>query len=472
MMLSSTALSAASGSSVGSGAGSSARVAPHATRDPYTKVDYNLGFRVRHYQLELDYKVEPNLLSAQATLTIEVGEEDLNALQLDLGPAMAVRRVSCPAGPRVARFRTSGGKLRISFAEPVASGAEITLAIRYGGNPRPIASPWGEIGWEETESGSLVASQPNGAPSWFPCDDHPSQKATFDLAITADNPFTVVANGTLVDKATAGPSRTAWHYRIDKPMATYLATVLVGEFSEFRLGPNTVAYAPADLREQVTEEFGRQQEMLDFLAETFGPYPFPDYRVVVTEDELEIPLEAQGISIFGSNHVRGDHAFERLIFHELSHQWFGNAVGLSRWQDIWLNEGFACYCEWLWSEHTGQAMAHDAAHSHYLVLSRKPHDLLLADPGTRDMFDDRVYKRGALFIHSLRHLLGDATFFPLVRSYLADNQHGNVVARDFWEALVGAVKDAEEGASDVSVADVEGLWNQWLNEQELPRFPK
>lgn len=135
MMLSSTALSAASGS----GAGSSARVAPHATRDPYTKVDYNLGFRVRHYQLELDYKVEPNLLSAQATLTIEVGEKDLNALQLDLGPAMAVRRVSCPAGSRVARFRTSGGKLRISFAEPVASGAEITLAIRYGGNPRPIA---------------------------------------------------------------------------------------------------------------------------------------------------------------------------------------------------------------------------------------------------------------------------------------------------------------------------------------------
>src|SRR5690625_6320026 len=93
--------------------------------------------------------------------------------------------------------------------------------------------------------------------------------------------------------------------------------------------------------------------MLDFYESLFGEYPFPDYQVVITEDELEIPLEAQGLSIFGSNHIAGDHRFERLIAHELAHQWFGNSVGIAEWKDIWLNEGFTCYCERS-EEHTSE----------------------------------------------------------------------------------------------------------------------
>ena len=432
--------------------------------DPCTGVDFNVGFSVEHYDLELLYRVEPNLLSGTAQLHISVAE-NLDKLTLDLGGAMAVRRVSANRHIKIARFRQSGGKIRVSFDDVIKAGSEFILTVRYGGNPRPIRTTWGDIGWEETESGALVASQPNGAPSWFPCDDTPSQKATYDIRVTADDPFIVVSNGTLAAKKRRN-STTEWHYKVKSPMATYLATMQIGEFSTFTLGRNTTAWAPGHLRPQVMEEFKQQQEMLDFYESLFGEYPFPDYQVVITEDELEIPLEAQGLSIFGSNHIAGDHRFERLIAHELAHQWFGNSVGIAEWKDIWLNEGFACYCEWLWAEHKGDTSAHELARSHYLVLSRKAENLLLADPGARDMFDDRVYKRGAVTIHALRCLLGDDAFFSAIRNYVQAGRNSTVTPNDFFAHIDAAAREAGVGSETVS-----GLIDAWLNHEALPKFP-
>lgn len=440
---------------------SAARDRAALTRDSYTGVDFNLGFEVTHYDLDLTYRVEPNLLQGEAVLHIRALEA-LDKLTLDLGGAMVARRITAKHAPRVAKFRLSGGKLRLNFADVIAEGQEFELCIRYGGAPRPLRTPWGDIGWEETESGSLVASQPNGAPSWFPCDDTPSAKATYDIRITADDPFVVISNGKLVSRRRAGGSMTRWHYRVKHPMATYLATVQVGEYIDIPLGPNVRAWAPARLKQVVLEEFAQQQEMVDFYSALFGHYPFADYQVVITDDELEIPLEAQGMSIFGSNHVKGDHAFERLIAHELSHQWFGNSVGLSEWKDIWLNEGFACYCEWLWFEHAHGRPAHESARSHYQVLARKKQDILLSDPGTHDMFDDRVYKRGALTVHALRRLLGDELFFLTVREYLSAAQHSTVTPDDLISRLRAVAVDPSA---------VDALLDEWLNHEALPKFP-
>lgn len=428
-------------------------------RDSYTGVAFNLGYEVTHYDLDLTYRVEPNLLQGEAVLHIRV-LEDVDKLTLDLGGAMVARRITAKGAPRVAKFRQSVGKLRLTFADTIADGTEFELHIRYGGSPRPIRTPWGELGWEETESGALVASQPNGAPSWFPCDDTPSEKTTFDIKITADNPFRVISNGKLVSRKSASGSMTRWHYRTEHPTATYLVTVQVGEFSEVRLGDDVRAWVPSALKMPVQVVFAQQQEMLDFFSSCFGAYPFDEYQVVITEDELEIPLEAQGLSIFGSNHVSP--TFERLIAHELSHQWFGNAVGLSEWKDIWLNEGFACYCEWLWMEHAHGRAVHESARSHYNVLARKAQDVLLADPGTQDMFDDRVYKRGALTVHAVRVMLGDAAFFDAVRSYLAEGRHGVVTPEDLLSKL-------RERAEDTAALD--DLLEQWLEQEKLPHFP-
>ena len=199
---------------------------------------------------------------------------------------------------------------------------------------------------------------------------------------------------------------TTWTYEQAEPTSTYLITLQIGDYDRHRLAKTPVpihAVLPDRLRRNFDHDFGRQPQMMKLFVKLFGPYPLATgYTVVVTDDDLEIPLEAQGISIFGANHCDGQRDAERLIAHELAHQWFGNSVTARRWRDIWLHEGFACYAEWLWSEDSGGPSADEWAHHYHQQLAISPQDLLLSDPGPRDMFDDRVYKRGALTLHVLR----------------------------------------------------------------------
>lgn len=443
-------------------------------RDDYTGIDFNLGYHVRHYDLVLDYKLGPNHLKATATLKVD-NYQPLSALVLDLSDSLSVGSVTLETvgamDVDVKRFKHARAKLRITFTDEIPVDSEFTLVINYGGNPRPVRTTWGMLGWEELTNGSLVASQPNGARSWYPCDDTPDEKATYRMSVTTDSNYTVVANGTL-DSVTRKGARKTWVYHIDQPMASYLSTVQIGDYTRVDITDSAcdvpiVAYVPPAIMAGFKEDFSGQAEMLDLYVEKFGPYPFEQYTVVVTEDELEIPLEAQGVSIFGANHAKGDHGWERLIAHELSHQWFGNSLGLAQWDDIWLNEGFACYAEWLWCEHSTGKPAAESAKEHYDGLAAKPQDILLSNPGPDDMFDDRVYKRGALTVHALRVLLGDDAFFRMVQRYVSGGQHSVVEPLDLKQQAIKACEEA-----GIEQDQLHALWNAWLNELPLPPFPE
>ena len=137
-------------------------------------------------------------------------------------------------------------------------------------------------------------------------------------------------------------------------MAPYLATLQIGRYQRLRARHRRLLVPPR-LLAAAEHDLARQPEMMALFEERFGPYPFAaGYTVVVTDDDLEIPLEAQGLSVFGANHMDGRRGSERLVAHELAHQWFGNSLTVGRWRDIWLHEGFACYAEWLWSERVGR----------------------------------------------------------------------------------------------------------------------
>ena len=184
------------------------------------------------------------------------------------------------------------------------------------------------------------------------------------------------------------------------------------------------------------------------------------YGIVVTADELEIPLEAQGLAVFGSNHVDGHGGSERLVAHELAHQWFGNSVGVGAWRDIWLNEGFACYAEWIWSEASGSVSADALAHQFRAELARLPMDLRIGDPGPARMFDDRVYKRGALTLHAVRMTVGDVAFFDLLHAWTARHRHGTASTSDFVE-----LAESRTGAA------LRSLFDAWRYAAALPLLP-
>jgi aminopeptidase N len=437
-------------------------VPKNADADPYTPHSGDRRWRATHYDLRLDYRVATNRLDGTATITA-VAHEPLDRVVLDLH-GLTVDRVDVD-GVRTKKTATGVHKVTVTPATPIPADTEFTLHVRYRGSPRPLRSPWGQIGWEELTDGVIVAAQPTGAPSWFPCNDRPDDKATYRIEITCESGYDVVANGELLGKERSG-SGTRWTWATTDPMATYLATVQIGRYRTHTVRGGEVPvtlHHPADLSSAAKTDFARVPDMIALFTDRFGPYPFPAYGVVVTDDELEIPLEAHGLAVFGRNHVDGEHGTDRLIAHELAHQWFGNSVTLGRWRDIWLHEGFACYAEWLWSEHRGADTADALAERYRAGVLEQPRDIVVGDPGAKDMFDDRVYKRGALALHALRRTIGDQPFFGALRTITERHRHGTVTPED--------VVDAFAGTSGSSAAGITAITGPWIDETGVPDLP-
>jgi aminopeptidase len=428
--------------------------------DAYLPDQGNGGYRVRRYHLDIDYRLASNRLAGRARIEA-TATQALSRISFDLAN-LRVAKVSVD-GRRAPKYVHRGNKLHVWTPRAVPAGTAFVVEIGYGGTPRPVRGPWGEVGWEELTEGVIVAGQPNGASSWFPCNDHPSDKAGYRIAITTDSPYRAIANGSLISKRVQA-SRTTWVYEQPEPMATYLATIQIGRYELLELTSKPVpqrAALPAELRKPFAHDFGRQPKMMAAFRELFGPYPFAGYTVVVTADELEIPLEAQGMSVFGANHLDGERGSERLVAHELAHQWFGNSLTVGRWQDIWLHEGFACYAEWLWSEESGGQSTDKLARHWWDRLRALPQDLVIADPGRDLMFDDRLYKRGALTLHALRLTVGDKAFFAMLRNWVATYRHGTVSTNKFLDHV-----QRHCGVPHGRVLE------PWLQQARLPELPR
>lgn len=426
--------------------------------DAYFPRQGDTRYAVDHYALELDYKLTTNRLSGTATLSVRA-LEPLSELRLDLY-ALHVDSVRV-AGRQPKKFTQRERCLIVRLAKELDNEQTVEVVVRYSGKPSPVPGLFGPAGWEELTDGLLVASQPYGAPSWFPCNDRADDKATYRVTLTSDVGYEAISNGRLIAQTTRG-GRTTWVWHERRPMSPYLATLAIGPgaWTDVPAASTTVRIVhPRNLKPAASGAFSRLGDMVDTLTGWFGDYPFDQYTAAVSIDELEIPLEAQGLAHFGTNHVPDGWENERLVVHELAHQWFGNAVTAERWNDIWLHEGFACYTEWLWSEHRGLATADQRAAEHWQRLGSATGRLTA--PGASDMFDDWVYKRGALTLHALRAAMGDRAFFELLRAWVDTHRYGTATTADF-RAL----------ASRYAPLDVTALLDAWLDEPAVPPLPQ
>jgi len=425
--------------------------------DPYLPSHGDVRYAVEHYDLALDYRLATNRLDATATLRVRA-RESTDALRLDLS-GLHVDKVKVD-GAKPRKYTHKDRVLTVKLAAPLAPDATATVEVTYSGKPGPVPGAHGPAGWEELTDGVLVASQPYGAPSFFPCNDRADDKASYRIAVTTDSDYTVVATGRPTSTS-ARAGRTTWVFEEPAPTASYLVSVVVGRLTEQSLpgaGGRAAVFRPRGRTLPAESPMLRLPAMMDALEGWFGPYPLATFRAVVVDEALEIPLEAQGMASFGTNHLADAWDNERLVVHELAHQWFGNAVTGALLRDIWLHEGFACYAEWLWSEERGLGTANERAARHHRALPMQKQATPLSDPGMPAMFDDWVYKRGALTLHALRAAVGDDAFFTLCRSWVADHR-------------VASTGGFVDHVARVTGTDRTPLFAAWLHEVALPACP-
>ncbi|WP_245791417.1 M1 family metallopeptidase [Actinacidiphila rubida] len=393
----------------------------------------NGGYDVTHYGLDLSYDPATGRLSGTADVTATATER-LGRFNLDLS-GLTVGSVAVGGHP--AGFSRSGDELTVRPAGPLARGAQFTATVAYAGVPRTLTDPDGsKEGWLRTDDGAVALGEPVGAMAWFPCDNHPSDKAAYDLTMSVPDGLTAVSNGDLAGTTHSG-GRTAFHWRTSRPMATYLATVAIGRFTVTRSAPpgGPPQYTAVDPRSDdpgTAASLRRIPEILRWESGLFGPYPFASAGAIVAHlarGQGGYALETQNRPFFPGASDPPAVPLNTLV-HELSHQWVGDSVTPRSWQDIWLNEGFATYTEWLWAAHEGG----DSVDTSAAAAFDDPASWTFppaSPPTAADLFATPVYRRGALVLYELRRALGDAEFLRLLRAWPAQHAYGNASTADF-----------------------------------------
>jgi len=433
--------------------------------DSYFPEYGNGGYDVGHYDIRLRYFPDTDLLAGTTTI-LATATQELSTFNLDFVLDVSSVRVN----NRAATFARQGDhELVVTPARPLAVGAAMTVVVQYSGIPsQKVAS--GFTSWSRTADGAVAVNEPEIAWWWFPSNDHPLDKATFDVSVLVPNSIQAISNGrqpTAPVPEITGWSR--WSWRETRPTATYLAFLVMGRYdietdTAADGTPIVTAYSAnlGDSEGAARASVERTSEIVEWETGFFGPYPYDAMGGVVTAPA------AFGFALENVSRPVYDGLFWRraadtfVVVHENAHQWFGDSVAVADWKDIWLNEGFATYAEWLWSEEQGEGTVQEVADATYAA---RPADSAFwqirpGDPTPARMFNAAVYDRGALTLHALRLAVGDDAFFKILRTWATTKKDGN-----------GSTAQFEALAEQISGKPLLQLFNTWLFTPGRPAAP-
>ncbi|MET7450767.1 M1 family metallopeptidase [Streptomyces sp. NPDC005574] len=424
-------------------------------RDPYFPQAGNGGYDVTHYDLALDYDPGRQHLTGTAGLTARATQR-LSAFDLDL-KGLDVEQVTVD-GSRT-RWSRAGQELTVRPHDALARGRTFHVTVRYAGTPETVTDADGSAeGWVRTDDGALALGEPTGSMTWFPGSHHPSDKASYDIAVTVPEGLQAVSNGELTSRTTAR-HRTTFRWHTAQPMASYVATVAVGRYEITRstTRDGVPVYVAVDPRRAKASRavLAGIPGIMRWAQGVFGPYPFSSTGAIVDRaDGLGYALETQNRPVFPDVPDTG------TLVHELAHQWYGDSVTPRTWRDMWLNEGFATYAEWLWQEEHGGDTAeavfsalyrgdyYDSPDYNEAVWAFPPAE----PPSAGRLSDSPVYERGAMVLHRIRQTVGDGAFRGILRGWAAVHRHGNADTADFT-----AYVERKAPGKDLSE-----IWKDWL----------
>lgn len=426
-------------------------------------------FDVLHYRIQLDIDHAKRSFVGETQVRLKALRDNFDSLELDA----ETFRVTQVEGMR---FTQTPGHVSIQLGRAYSYGQEITVKVSYQAenvaiDPEKFGMPKGYglgIAFKPTLVHTL--SFPEGARHWFPCYDHPNDKASSELIATVDASWQVISNGTLLGVREDKPrNRKTFHWKQDQPHATYLYMLAAGPYVKVAdtNGKLPVSYwvYPKDVQ-QAQRVFGRTREIIDFFSRELGfEYPWPKY------DQITIPdfgggAESTNATVIGDGvmHNAGAGQADWLVAHEAAHQWWGDLLTMRDWSHTWLNESFATYYEYFYMKH--QMGADEGA-----LNLRAKKQAYLNEAKTKymrpivydrwnwpnDNFDRHTYQKGGVVLAMLRSVMGDEPFRRAISHYLHKHAFGSVDTHDLQVAI-------RESTGQV----LDWFFDQWIFEAGHP----
>lgn len=436
----------------------------------WMQYDGSQPFDVLHYDLRLQLAMTSALLAGSTTITMRLKSMAdslvLNAAALQLDTVLVdgvVRSFSVDSASET--FSIHLGSLR-----PAGDTLRIRIAYqRLPATQRP-SSRQGYY-WFSDSIGlpshlGYTFSEPSDARFWMPCYDEPWEKATADIHCTVPSGYVAASTGKLLGTTDNGDGTTTWSWREDHAIATYLMCVTASRFTVSTLPLVTTSndtiplqyYAWPDDSAASAMFLPTVREMAMEFGRLFGEYPFDKYGMTVIVPFGYLGMEHQTLTTMNKFFATSP----RVVSHELAHQWWGDLVTCGTWPDIWLNESFATYSEALWREHLGGPVALKSymkdTLEHFFFGSWLGAVYNPVGQGF-NLFDDVVYSKGAWVLHTLRGVVGDSTFFQILRAY-----------RERWQFQSAVTSELEAVVDSVVSRDMGWFFNQWIYGQGWPKY--
>lgn len=434
--------------------------------DPLFPTLGNGGYQVTHYDLTFDFT--PVTYDFTGTVVIHArAEQDLSAFNLDTdGHTIDALTVDGRPAAWELTLGRSGQELTVTPGRPLRHGTAFTVEVRYHGNGK--APRAGLTGWNfGSDGGFASATQSSRADTFLPCNDHPSDKATWTFHIGAPKGFVATANGELLRRTPRADGGAVWHFALRERMATELLGIAVVKgtylYGTGHHGLPLRHIVPEGQEETYGPIVARTADHLAWCEAKFGRYPYSVYGCHIY-DGYKAALENQTLSLFSTNWFRpnadGRPSYETTMIHELVHQWYGDSVTPADWQQAWLNEGPAVYYAGLYGEERGWSVLEDRMRATYARLDAvRQKD---GPPGRpRALGGTNIYDGGALVLYALRRRAGDRAFDRVMRLWPERFKDRNVTSEDFVRHTVQVTGDR----------GLDGFLRDWLFADVNPPMP-